>query len=150
MLTNVGVYLDKIVASRIMPLNELAVRTDDHLNEYLATVNRKEYMTEEDRKKALDTHLESLYLPIGHEVNKMSFGEAIEALKKGKKVARWGWNGQGIYIELQRPDEHSKMTQPYIYMVTTGLVTDNPDAVKGLVPWVASQTDILAEDWRLV
>jgi hypothetical protein len=42
------------------------------------------------------------------------------------------------------------MTQPYIYIVTTGLVTDNKDAPKGIVPWLASQTDMLAEDWNIV
>lgn len=80
----------------------------------------------------------------------MNFGKAIEALKSGKKVARRGWNGKGIYIELQVPDKHSKMTQPYIYIVTTGLQTDNPAAPKGVVPWLASQTDMLAEDWEIV
>lgn len=75
------------------------------------------------------------------------FGMALELLKAGHKVARKGWNGKGIYLELQRPDEHSKMTLPYIYIVTTELVTDNPDAPKGVVPWLASQTDMLAEDW---
>lgn len=77
----------------------------------------------------------------------MNFGKALEALKEGKKVARKGWNGKGIYLKLQNPDEHSKMTLPYIYIVTTNLVTDNPDAPKGVVPWLASQTDMLAEDW---
>lgn len=80
----------------------------------------------------------------------MNFGQALEALKQGKRVARKGWNGKGIYIELQRPDANSKMTQPYIYIVTTGLVTDNKDAPKGIVPWLASQTDMLAEDWSIV
>lgn len=80
----------------------------------------------------------------------MNFGKALEALKAGKKVARRGWNGKGIYLELQRPDAHSKMTLPYIYIVTSGLVTDNPDAPKGVVPWLASQTDMLAEDWEIV
>jgi hypothetical protein len=77
----------------------------------------------------------------------MDFSWALRQLKKGEKVCRLGWNGKGIYIEVQRPDEHSKMTQPYIYIVTTGLVSDNPDAPRGVVPWVASQTDLMAEDW---
>lgn len=77
----------------------------------------------------------------------MNFGKAIEELKSGGKVARSGWNGKGIYIKLQTPDAHSKMTSPYIYIDTTGLQTDNSQAPKSLVPWLASQTDILAEDW---
>ena len=78
----------------------------------------------------------------------MDFGEAIRSLKKGKRMARKGWNGKGIFIELQVPDAHSKMTHPYIYINTTGLQTDNPDAPMSLVPWLASQTDMLAEDWE--
>jgi hypothetical protein len=78
----------------------------------------------------------------------MDFGKALEKLKNGHKVARSGWNGKGIFIEIQRPDEFSKMTSPYIFINTTGLQTDNPDAPKSLVPWLASQTDMLAEDWQ--
>lgn len=54
----------------------------------------------------------------------MNFGEALEALKAGYKCRRAGWNGKGIYIEFQKPDEYSKMTLPYIYIVTTSLITD--------------------------
>ncbi len=79
-----------------------------------------------------------------------SFGEAIKYLKKGFKVARKGWNGKGIYLEMQKPDEHSKMTLPYIYIVTNSLVSDNPHAPRGVVPWLASQTDMLCEDWCFV
>lgn len=75
------------------------------------------------------------------------FGEAIKRLKKGYRMARLGWNGKGIFIELQVPDENSKMTHPYIYIDTTGLQTDNEEASKDRVPWLASQTDMLAEDW---
>ena len=70
----------------------------------------------------------------------MNFGEAIESLKRGEHVARGGWNGRGMWLALQVPDEHSKMTQPYIYIKT---VQDD------LIPWLASQADMLAEDWGL-
>ncbi len=70
-----------------------------------------------------------------------NFGQAIEALKSGKRVARTGWNGKGMWLELQRPDAHSKMTLPYIYMKT---------ADSNNVPWLASQTDMLSEDWVVV
>lgn len=78
------------------------------------------------------------------------FGIALKYLKKGFKVRRKGWNGKGIFIELQRPDEYSKMTHQYIFIDTTGLETNNPDAPKDRVPWLASQTDMLAEDWQVV
>lgn len=42
------------------------------------------------------------------------------------------------------------MTQDYIYIDTTGLKTDNRDAPKSKVPWLASQTDMLANDWEVV
>jgi hypothetical protein len=82
--------------------------------------------------------------------SELDFGMALMWLRKGCRVARKGWNGKGIFIELQVPNERSKMTSPYIYIDTTGLLTDNPDAPKSLVPWVASQTDLLAEDWMVV
>lgn len=70
----------------------------------------------------------------------MNFGQALVQLKSGARVHRAGWNGKGMWLCLQVPDEHSKMTLPYIYMKTA----DNK-----LVPWLASQTDVLAEDWEL-
>ncbi len=76
-----------------------------------------------------------------------NFGEVLIALKAGERVARRGWNGKGIFIELQEPTAKSKMTSPYIFIDTTGLESRNPDAPKSLVPWLASQTDMLAEDW---
>lgn len=66
------------------------------------------------------------------------FGVALNRLKAGERQQRDGWNGKGMYVELQVPDEHSKMTLPYIYMKT---------AQGDLVPWLASQTDLLSEDW---
>ena len=80
----------------------------------------------------------------------LSFGDAIAYLKLGYKVARKGWNGKGIFIELQTPTETSKMSHPYIFIDTTGLQSDNPDAKRNLVPWLASQTDMLSEDWEIV
>ena len=80
----------------------------------------------------------------------MNFGEALTGLKTGKAMARRGWNGKGIFIKAQFPDENSKMTAPYIYIDSSGLQTSNPDAPKNCVPWLASQTDMFAEDWQIV
>jgi len=80
----------------------------------------------------------------------MSFGLAIEAAKKGMKIARKGWNGKGIFCAIQTPDANSKMTGAYIYIDTTGLQTENLHAPKNIVPWLASQTDMLADDWEVV
>lgn len=68
----------------------------------------------------------------------MDIGGAIAVLRAGGKVTRAGWNGRGQYLQLQVPDEHSKMTLPYVYISTVA---------GDLVPWLASQTDLLAVDW---
>ena len=71
----------------------------------------------------------------------MDFSEALEALKDSCRLTRRGWNGAEQWIHLQWPDEGSKMSLPYIYIRT----------VQGdLVPWLASQTDLLADDWEIV
>ena len=82
-------------------------------------------------------------------MNESGFGWAITALKNGNRVRRRGWNGKGIFIEMQFPTENSTMSSPYIFIDTTGLVTDNVDAPRSRVPWLASQTDMLADDWEL-
>jgi len=77
----------------------------------------------------------------------MDFGQALYALKAGAKVARDGWNGKGMWVEMQRPDVNSKMTLPYFYLNYPADSTFTPGA---RVPWVPSQTDMLAEDWGVV
>ena len=67
-------------------------------------------------------------------------GWAINALREGEQVRRSGWNGKGMWLELQTPDENSKMTLPYVFMST---------AQGDLVPWLCSQTDLLAVDWEI-
>ena len=74
----------------------------------------------------------------------LTFGDAIHFLKAGKRVARHGWNGKGMWLEMQRPDEHSKMTLPYLYLSYPNDSANTPGA---RVPWLASQTDMLTEDW---
>lgn len=75
------------------------------------------------------------------------FGWALNCLKRGQQVARSGWNGKGMWLELQRPDAHSKMTLPYIYL---NYPDDSENTPGARVPWLASQTDVLAEDWHVV
>lgn len=67
-----------------------------------------------------------------------SFGEAIKYLKRGMKVTKQSWHKSGMYLELQVPDAHSKMTAPYIYITIDGNYR---------IPWHPSQADTLEEDW---
>jgi hypothetical protein len=77
----------------------------------------------------------------------LNFGEALEHLKRGKRVAREGWNGKGMWLQAIPANGYmisngpTNPTLPWIGMKT---------ADDKFVPWVASQTDILAEDWRVV
>lgn len=77
----------------------------------------------------------------------MNFGEAYSAMEMGAKMKRAGWNGNNIFVKMQRPDANSFMTAPYLYIDTTVLLSDNPDAVRCRVPWVPTQTDMAADDW---
>lgn len=78
----------------------------------------------------------------------MTFGLAIEALKRGQLVARAGWNGKGMWLKhipaggnLDFGTGQSLPILPWIGMKTA----DNK-----FVPWLASQTDVLAEDWNIL
>lgn len=71
----------------------------------------------------------------------MFFEDALAHMREGGRATRDGWNGKGMWVALQRPDVHSKMSLPYPYMST----------VHGdLVPWTVSPSDLFAEDWRIV
>jgi len=71
----------------------------------------------------------------------MNFSDALNEIKAGKKLARSGWNGKNMWVELQLPSALSTLTLAYISMQT---------ATGDLMPWLASQTDILADDWEVV
>lgn len=76
----------------------------------------------------------------------LSFSDALTCLKMGDRVARAGWNGKGMWLELAKSgtyrdadDLTQPLSLPFIVMFT---------ADGNLVPWLASQTDILADDWE--
>ncbi|WP_121774929.1 DUF2829 domain-containing protein [Acinetobacter bereziniae] len=88
------------------------------------------------------------------------FGGAIYALKHGKKVARNGWNGKGMFLALVKgsdadyhvnsrifgtgEDGNSEKQIPILDAIYMKTADDK------LVPWLASQTDVLAEDWVIL
>lgn len=85
----------------------------------------------------------------------MDFGMAIAALKMGKRVARAGWNGKGMFLFLIQGSNDIAKLHGYGF----GEVVGEPifrDAIfmrtvdNQLVPWTASQTDVLAEDWQII
>ncbi len=86
----------------------------------------------------------------------MNFGDALKSLKRGDKVARAGWNGRGMFIFLVAGSEFVVNRPPLLGIYPAGTrVTyhshiDMKTADGVIVPWLASQTDVLAEDWQLV
>ena len=83
----------------------------------------------------------------------MSFGLAIEAMKKGKKVARRGWNGKNQHIELAT--RISYMTADGVFVnVEHEAIGNKAIAFCGTsgvqMGWLASQADMLADDWEVV
>lgn len=71
----------------------------------------------------------------------MTFSQALERIREGSFVTRKGWNGKGMYVGLQKPNALSSLNTPFIYIRT----------VEGqVIPWVASQSDLLANDWEVV
>ena len=82
-------------------------------------------------------------------MNKMDFGQALNALKIGKKVARTGWNGKGMYLFLVKGEDLSDIFDPDSCdcVDSIGMKTAQDTLVIG---WLASQTDMLAEDWDIV
>lgn len=120
----------------------------EYMSKYMKR-NLKAYcLTDKGKKIAMAYNMEIIQMTnYRKEIERkglMTFGEALELLKKGKKVARKGWNGKGLWLELQRPDGNSKMTLPYVYL-------NYPSGDKyhdgSRVPWLASQTDMLENDW---
>ena len=83
----------------------------------------------------------------------MNFGNAIEALKEGKRVARAGWNGKGMFLFLMNGYNFVVSREPLLSIMGEGTMAtyrphiDMKDAEGKVVPWLASQTDMLAEDW---
>lgn len=81
----------------------------------------------------------------------MNFGKAITALKQGQKVARAGWNGKGMFLFLVQANAWDFETD---VSGVDGLSTSGFICMKTadnkLVPWLASQSDVLVEDWVIV
>lgn len=91
----------------------------------------------------------------------MPFGLAIEAMKKGAKVARAGWNGKGMWLIMAPGTKAVNFTEGSPYMkagLTHGeilphidMYTVNSEGRRAMLPgWLASQTDMLSDDWAII
>jgi hypothetical protein len=81
---------------------------------------------------------------------------ALTALKNGQKVARAGWNGKGMFLFLVPGSQFQVNRAPLLGIYPEGTTInyhahiDMKTAQDTVVPWLASQTDVLAEDWEIV
>ena len=95
---------------------------------------------------------EDAYRPI----DGMSFGLAIEAAKKGAKITRRGWNGKGMFLYYVPEGRYPARTDAAKSIATEdgkvdyGAYIAMKTAQGNVVPWLASQTDMLADDWEVV
>ena len=86
----------------------------------------------------------------------MNFSEALTAIKEGKRVARSGWNGSNMFLFLVAGSNFKVNREPLLSIMGEGSeVTYRPhidmkDAEGKVVPWLASQTDLMADDWSIV
>ena len=94
----------------------------------------------------------------------LTFGEALEALKQGKRVQRVGWNGKGMFLFLLPASDgiptkviHDPALKAVIESEVGGETFDALGSIrmftadkKVLTGWLASQTDMLSEDWRIL
>ena len=79
----------------------------------------------------------------------LDFGQALNYLKQGEKVARKGWNGKGMWLKLIAP--HKGKINLGIDGIFDGLPWIGMKTADNMfVPWLASQTDMLASDWLMV
>ena len=105
----------------------------------------------------VNNELEEVAKSDSEEEQKFDFGNAIRMLKHGKKVSREGWNGKGMWLVLQPTTPNIELRDGSIYKkaglekVTIGAHIDMFTAQGTMQPgWLASQSDMLAEDWLLV
>lgn len=86
----------------------------------------------------------------------MNFGQAIEHLKNGHKVARSGWNGKDMFLFLVPGSTFKVNRAPLLGIYEEGTEVeyhahiDMKTAQGYVVPWLASQSDMLSDDWVLV
>lgn len=81
----------------------------------------------------------------------MNFEFALNGLKNGMKVHRTGWNGKGMFLYLVPANRYPTQTEiakdEFGEMVPYGSYIAIKTAQGNVVPWLASQTDLLADDW---
>ena len=144
-----GFWLHKALADHD---NRLQPPSDDNKIEALAEKSKSEDLL------AVSAVNQTVDSQEQHQEPTMDFGYAVKMMKNGKRVSRIGWNGKGMFLyyvpENKYPasrNEHGTMIGVFENdMVPYGAYIAMKTAQNNVVPWLASQTDVLAEDWVIV
>lgn len=142
-------YADIIVGNAFKPAMKL-------INDLLQEEEKVKKLQEHGRSESKDT--------IDLDRFDMTFGAAIEALKKGYRVSRKGWNGKGMFLFLHERMECKSVEGPEnVYIKTINELKEKNGSVKFVpvicmkaandevvVGWLASQTDMLSNDWTII
>ncbi len=141
----------KIIEAEKMSL----ISAEEHLQRKIKKGNEPGYLIRYDNNYESWSPKEA-FEQAYRKIDSLTFGLAIEALKKGHKVARKGWNDKNMFLLIVRPNKYridfgekdnfaiwssEDNVLPWIGMKTA----DNK-----FVPWLASQADMLAEDWVII
>lgn len=139
-----------------------------------ACVDTANFDEEIGKKIAYENAFEKMWLPYGFWLKQtlhdkevpetenktfddgMTFGHALELLKAGKRVARKGWNGKGMYlllaesIDFETPAKMPELAGSVDGQMTLPSIVMKTADDKFIVGWLASQTDMLSNDWIAV
>lgn len=132
----------KLISQHQLAIIELEdIETDGKTDEEIAIIKNI-------RQECVDLYKKDLIeLAKG---SQFSYSVALYLLKNGLKVSRsgWGWKGTNVYLQVQFPDENSKMTEPYIYMIKR-VIADDGSYITEYFPCPTSNKSNFANDWIL-
>lgn len=142
---------DCIVLKIHMPTGETETIINPNVCAKMEYIN-KTYSDELVHSNCADIYIEDVAFCFPRDGETFDFGEAIAVLKNGGKVARGGWNGKGMFLYYVPESAYPPVTEiaratfngnnvPY------GAYIAMKTAQNNVVPWLASQTDMLADDW---
>ena len=121
-----------------MPTGEEEVIVNSNVDEKIKYIN-KTYNEDLIHNNCKDIYITEFMFGLNEEYVNLTFGEALEEVKKGKGMRLPNWS-KDVVIRAQFPDKHSKMTAPYLYV----------ESRFGRVPWKETMIELFSEEWEVV
>lgn len=132
--------IDCIILYIHMPTGENEIIVNSNVEEKMKYIN-KTYNENLVHKNCKDIYITEFIFGLD-EVEGMNFGEALDELRYSNKIARKGWNGKGLYVQLENGGDY-KFSEILPFFV----IKNNKNAFN---TWVPSVSDLLAEDWEVI